>query len=297
VSFLEKIGLKSNQDSKSIPPPPPKPGQKDVAPKPDVAPPPDDLPPLGKSDKSTSEIRDLPSRAKESPIDSVINQSSDTSKKPSFNKEGLAAPPELAPAHKPTPLSLSQQPPIRQSSSPKQEPSHEEVRAAFSDVPPIKGSDMKVDADITNEDVQGFEVDDFVLPEGEDDAFTATQASPFSETKPLPKISPKEDKPSKTKEVAMSSLPKKDASEELPIPSVVRPKSADDPLFIDIATYEDIQQRIKDLKRQVGAAGSHIDTILSSREREDEEFSVFIKELEKIQDDLITIDEDLFEEK
>ena len=66
---------------------------------------------------------------------------------------------------------------------------------------------------------------------------------------------------------------------------------------MDIHTYEDIQKRIGDLKKQVTGAGKHIDSILSEREREDQEFAGFIKELEQIQEDLITIDEDLFEEK
>lgn len=312
MSFLQKIGLKKKGDgSADVPPPPPKP-KKHEAPSQDSQQPPR-LPSLDDQQKSSAQdtqIRDLPSR-EQSPSDNQPNpapnkQVDSTPKKqpdPAPKKKADPAPAPEQPMQRtgkpaqPQPPQLAQVPPAVSEKKPspipsndnmqsKQnpEPSHQEVRDAFNDIPPIKGSDNpapdQAQTQQSSDDAgQEFDVDNLKLPEGD--------AEPQVENTP-------EGAPTKSPVTQESESPFNAHPEPQQVDMVgdTQPE-----LYIDIDTYEDIQRRIKDLKEQIGDAGKHIQGILSEREQEDKEFGSFIKELEQIQEDLITIDEDLFEEK
>ena len=284
MSFLEKIGLKKQKDSGSdVPPPPPAPkknGGEDEKPGAKM-----DLPPLPKKeDASGSKIRDLPSRPPQEEDVPPAPKQKDASHAPKQDTPPAAPPapekhedvppapqqpPKQAP---PAPEQQSQaadiQPPKLEKPAPKAAPqpaapksaSREDLRKAFDDVPPIKASQNRAESKITDEDVRNFQVDNMVLPE--------EQKQGSEQQAPRPK------------------------------PSASKPASKETkPLFVDISTYEGIQKRIRDLKRQVNSAGRNIEGILKERKQEDKEFKKFVEELERIQDDLITIDEELFEEK
>ncbi|MFT4250814.1 MAG: hypothetical protein ACMXYD_05630 [Candidatus Woesearchaeota archaeon] len=71
-------------------------------------------------------------------------------------------------------------------------------------------------------------------------------------------------------------------------------KVAPPELYISVEKYNNIQQQVSDLKKQVSQAEKDMQNILSERDKEDENFAAFIQSLEDIQEDLIRIDEDLF---
>ena len=283
MSFLDKIGLKKSTSTSDVPPPPPPPGKKPASPQKESSqkesssnkseP---ELPPLPQTDNksSSSEIRDLPTRnTKEKPASKQQAPPAPTpppppenpsptkdSSQPPKQQETPPPPPEAPPTKQPSPP--SQSPPQAPPQQPKA-PAHKQIREAFNDVPPIRGSEQQ-SSNITNDDIKNFEVDDFVLPDQEEQE----QAPPLQSTH----------------------------VQQAPPTNNTTTKQAK-PLFVSLETYEDIQNRIKDLKKQVTGAGGHIATVLSDREKEDEQFKKFIEELEQIQDDLISIDEELFEEQ
>lgn len=68
---------------------------------------------------------------------------------------------------------------------------------------------------------------------------------------------------------------------------------ASGPLYLLVDKYQDIQTRLGDLREEVSTAHTDLDSIISRRESDDADLESFITQLEKIQQALIAIDEDL----
>jgi hypothetical protein len=279
VSFLEKIGLKQHNTDSNIPPPPPAPrvAQKDnktvteapenaisSPPKPESTPPPKPI--------SDNNIKDLPSRKPPEPAsmktDSNVPSKNTEAPLPELPKEESS---EENNVTKDVPSSSEQkpvsQPQVTQEKQPaKKNLSREELRQAFDDVPPIKSSKQSTESEINDDAVKNFDVGEFVLP-GEKNS-----DSEDSELVQQKTVQQKTQAPAQRQQ-----------------PLTTTPE-----LYISVDIYDNIQKRVKDLKSQVSNSAKDIDAILADRDKEDESFANFIKDLERIQEDLIKIDEDLF---
>lgn len=263
MSFLEKIGLKHKDKSGSdIPPPPPMPGKgKDQAEQKESDEPTEkkdfDLPPLPKQDKQPSE-------------DSTIRDLPSRSAKQQDKQ-----PSDEHPNRKPLPTSPKKAPDKKESAQqvPDKEPAPQQPPQA----PPAPTQPQKKQEKFSRQDLRK--------------AFDDVPPIKASQKGANTKIT---DEDVKNFEVDDMVLPGEEEDEPEPQPRRIPDEQ---PLFVNVSTYEEIQKRMRDLKRQIKAAGTQVDGILKEREQEDKEFSEFVKQIEEIQDDLITIDEDLFEKK
>lgn len=82
-----------------------------------------------------------------------------------------------------------------------------------------------------------------------------------------------------------------------PTPTGPAPQGYEGPLYVDVKTYEDIQQTLKDLQKQLKEVGGDVDSIKRLTKDEDKQFAILVKKLERIQDDVLRVDKDLFERK
>jgi hypothetical protein len=168
-----------------------------------------------------------------------------------------------APLPPPLPIPTASEPPKASATT-----TRKQIRSQFSDMPPIKVSSQG--ALLTDEHAKDLDVDQFVLP-GE-------------EVPPPPK-----DEPSLAEEESV--FEPEPAGEELDLPSF------EGPLYIDIVTFEDVQGALKELGKQLHDAGSDLKKVKKSSQEEDHQYGVIVSKLEKIQDDILRIDKDLFEER
>lgn len=69
------------------------------------------------------------------------------------------------------------------------------------------------------------------------------------------------------------------------------------PLYVDVPTYEEMQEHIRLLKQDLGSVSAEIETIGRLNQQEAEEFQNLIQRLERVQDRVLGIDKSLFEER
>ncbi len=303
MGFLSKLGIGHKTEEDDIPPPPPLPGTPDRAPvqTKDVGP--QAKPP--KLDEPSMPPPAPPPKSMPPPM-------------PAAPKE---ASPKIPPAKIPA-QSMPPKPDMKAPSAPPQasKPARADVRKAFSDIPPITVSAERK-ATITNDQAKEFDVDKFVLPEHEvqrdmpkpipprqSSTASVQQSSAPRSAAPLP-MHPRpqrplppdashsvldHESPFQSRPPARPSSP---TTQHVEPPAEPHQSGFAGPLYVNVDTYQGIQKALKDLDKQITDVSADMEDIKRLTNDEDKQFSVIVSKLEKIQDDILTIDQDLFEEK
>lgn len=308
MGFLDKLKL-TKKDVPAVPPPPAKPEGGIDDSKPDAALPPlptskdaaksDSAPAVTESSHAKKEL-EVPKPAPQTPEptpqkpltpapqmhESVPDapaemETQDMPEPPKElpKKSTHLQPPEALEAAAPPPSPTVPPPP-----APSSRATRKDIREHFGDMDPIKVDPREAKGMITSDQVDDLDVSRFRLP-GEEDKQFAPAPAPF-EVKETPNTLKSD-----------GEHPFGNSSPSLPEPSQApAPSAFSGPLYVDVKTYEEVQSLLGSLKSELDGIGSDVDDILKIKDKEDKEFSDIVKRLEKIQDKLLSIDEDLFEQ-
>ncbi len=302
-------------------PPAPAPGEQQTPmPVPDAPPAPDDIPTLDTTQQEAEQVpnEQVPPAPAVSPMpaessapqqeqsaeqEETVSEPEESTQSTSF--ESMKVPPP-APAVPPPPAPASRA-------------SRKDVREQFGDMPPIKVDPKDAHGMITSDQVEDLDVERFRLPESEQEKpFTTSSSSQDPATKqpapgpspspiggapmanPIPKGFDAPEMPGNMDEPhehPFSDSPVQNSNDPLPQPSQdPAPSVFTGPLYVDIKTYESMQATLSELKKELDGIGTDVDDILKIKEKEDSDFSDIVARLEKVQDELLRIDEDLFEQ-
>lgn len=277
MGFLDRLKLSGDDNADEALPAPPKKG---TAPEP-----PKDLPPLP-AQEPQAPVSNLPAQDAPVPKLEVPEKIPEQDLPPPLEPVELAASPE----EKPQSLKLPEGPADSDVSAPqppeeplqKDAPAHESVPPppapqkqdrsvrSVSDIPPIK-VDPSQDKQgiITDRHVEDLNVDNLRLP-GEREETSITQAPEKAlEQKPVPKSAPGQD----------------------------QQRAYTGPLYVDVPTYEEVQQHLSTLKKNLASVSADVEALDRLNQQEAKEFESLVNRLEHIQDRVLGIDKSLFEEQ
>ncbi len=250
--------------------------------------PPKDLPPLP-SEKPTSEPPklELPSK--------------DDTKPMNENMPPPLPPAQVAPAEKEEPTKSQEMPelkPIEPIDAPEQNvppppapASKDRSIRSVSDIPPIKlDSTTEKQGIITDRHVQDLDVDKLVLPDEQEASIVQAPVQKPKE-EPMHLMPEPEEKPQPAPRPAAPPRPRTaPESQEMH-------RAYTGPLYVDVPTYEEVQEHLQTLKQDLSSVATDVDTISRLNNQEAQEFAALVERLERIQDRVLGIDKSLFEER
>lgn len=287
MGFLDKLKLSSDDKSDVPPPIPPSGGTVGQAP----PAPPKDLPPLPSSSEPPKlGVDPAPSAPPKLDLSSEPELETDAKIPPAPQKD--VSPPtkqSSQPPGIPELKSLDAEPAEENVPPPPAPVSKERSIRSVSDIPPIKldGSTDKQGI-ITDRHVQDLDVDKLVLP-GEQEV-SIIQA-PVQKPKEEPHLmkEPEEHPQARPTPTPVPPRPRADSQE--------MHRAYTGPLYVDVPTYEDVQDHLRTLKQDLSEVTNDVDTISRLNNQETAEFAALVERLERIQDRVLGIDKLLFEER
>ena len=328
MGFLDKLKLTGDSSGGTEAPPLP-PTQKGSTQKPSS-----DLPPLpGKSSgiqQSTKKdlpppIRPLSDEQSEAQEDSKAQQPKEkpvSAPQPPSDKEMEELKKHAAQKKSPTPAPPPQSQPVSQPQKETQNAvppppapqnkSRERSMRSVSDMPPIKvdGASDSQQGIITDRHVKELDVDNLVLPGTKQDSIVQAPIAPQQQQPPPKQPSREPPRQQQPPPQQSSHQPQEEPRQQLPQQPMPAPQPRPQPshqgsgeraylgpLYVDVPTYEEVQEHLRVLRQDLASVTNDVDTIDRLNKKETEEFASLVERLESIQDRVLGIDKSLFEEK